>query len=241
MSPEHRQAREQILSAASAVSGGDLARALGFLAGCVYELAFRIADNEGPPEPSRPVTGSRAEVLGSIVFQPASAILQKVAVYFTAEAKNFLKWKGDHVDVVRARMDDAAHQFGVELAEDVIAAEARAPECREEPVTNEEFDQVLFRRLVHEITDRVMRAQPFGAKRTVEIMFVALSWSLEGWADEHLNDAASMAFLLGKQLEKLGKRFQVGGYRAQAHWADDPNEAKRLAAIADRLEHEYSK
>lgn len=241
MTPEQRSVRDEIITIAKAACEGNPARALGLLAGCVYELAFRISDAEGPPDPARRVHGAVATVVGSIVFQPTSAILAKVSTYFSVEAANFLKWKGEHVEIVRDRIGEAAHQLGVDLGDDVLSAEARAPENEGQPVTEAEFDEVLFRRRVHEIVGRALRAHPFGMKRTVELLFVSLVQALELLADEHVHEAASSGFSLGKHLDRLAKRFQVGSYRTQAHWADDPAEADRLSGIADRLEQEYSK
>ena len=237
---EQHETRDALIATALDAHDGDPSAALGVLAGAAYEVAFRIAEKEGPPSPSRPAHGAWLAALGDLVFQPTSRILDVLATFFGVESENFRKWNGEHLDMLRERIRDAAYLFGADVTKQVRSLEARKPEQQCQPMSREEFDDAMFERRVREMHGRAWRCQPHGSNGGAQVLYFALREMLGDLADEDGQAAASFAFTIGMNLMTLGKRFQIGTYRTRAHWSNDPAEAERWNRVADKLEREYA-
>lgn len=157
VSAEAQRARRGVMDAAVEASGGDRAAAIGMLAGCLYELVFRHADAAGPPQESRPTQGATYRGIGGIVLQATSRVLKAVSQEFREEARRFENWTGEHIDDVQARIAEAAHLFGVDVAKQVVDTKLRIDGRDGQPVTRDEFDEESFERRVHELHGKALR------------------------------------------------------------------------------------
>ncbi len=231
---EQRKVREGLISSALDSVNGDPKAALGVLASCAYELAFRIAEHVGPP-----IEGHSAwlEAIGELVFQPTARILDTVATFFSTEAANFRKWHGEHIEHVSDRIGEAAHVFGADLAKQV-GMTIREDETRSgQPMTREEFDNVRFEGRVRSLVRDVTRMDAT-VEQGLDVMRFALADALDLVADHDVHKATTMATAAGTHLLKKAKQFEIGSLRTRAHWETDGAESARLSALADALRDE---